>query len=245
MDFSIITCTRNSMATLRDTLRSVQQQRGVTLEQIFVDGSSTDGTLDLLREQPGTVQILEGVGGGIARAMNAGIARATGEFVAHLHSDDYYLHDDVLRSVADRMRADGSDLLFGRIVSDVNGVQVPEPFVAPRFTPQRLLRRNFIPHPATFVRRSVFERHGGFREDYRLAMDYEFWLRVCGHCRVTQIDEVLAAFRVHAGSASQEYKCASFHEDFKARFAHAPASAWPELVARYVVRRLRGEHFAR
>jgi glycosyltransferase involved in cell wall biosynthesis len=238
-DFSIVTCTRNSIATLHDTLRSVQSQRGVSHEHIFVDGGSTDGTLELLRQQPGDMRILEGVGGGISRAMNAGIAAARGEFVTHLHSDDYYLGPDVLARVAARMRAEGCDLLFGRIMSDIDGELVPEPFVAPRFSPSVLLRRNFIPHPATALRRDAFSRFGGFREDYRLAMDYEFWLRIRHQCRFTQIDEPLAAFRVHAGSASTADRLAAFNEDFRARFRHSPLWLWPEFALRYCVRRLR------
>ena len=240
--FSIITCTRNSMATLPATLRSLHEQAGASYEHIFVDGDSSDGTLALLQAQPGDSRILEGVGGGIAAAMNAGIAVARGGIVAHLHSDDYYLHPRVLAQVAQRMAADGSDVLFGRIVSDIDGHHVPEPFAVPRFDPQRLLRRNFIPHPATFIRRSVFERFGVFREDYRLAMDYEFWLRVRNTCRFTQVDEPLAAFRVHAGSASSAHAAASFKEDFRARFEHGPWWMWPEFAARYAVRRWRGEH---
>jgi len=240
-DFSIITCTRNSIATLSDTLRSVQAQVGVAYEHIFVDGHSTDGTLALLRAQPGNTRLLEGVDGGIAGAMNAGIAAAQGEIVAHLHSDDYYLHPTVLTSVAQRMAADGCDVLFGRIVSDIAGQRVPESFAVPRFAPQRLLRRNLIPHPATFIRRTVFERFGVFSQDYKLAMDYEFWLRIRNQCRFAQIDEPLAAFRVHAGSASSKHALASFNEDFRARFQHGPWWMWPEFAARYAVRRWRGE----
>ena len=236
LDFTIITCTRNSAATLPQTLQSIQQQRGVSFEQVFVDGDSTDATLDMLRAVPGQTTLLTGVRGGIARAMNTGIAAAQGEIVAHLHSDDYYLHPDVLATVKQRMDHDGSDWLFGRIVSDVDGRQVPESFRVPPIDTARLLRRNLVPHPATFVRRAVFQRFGGFSEDYRLAMDYEFWLRIQPHLKLSQLSEPLAAFRVHPASASHQFAWASFNEDFRARFHHAPLQYWPELALRYVVR---------
>jgi len=236
VDFTIVTCTRNSLATLPDTLRSVQQQRGVSFEQVFVDGDSDDGTIELLQRQPGNVRIITGVRGGIARAMNTGIAEARGEILAHLHSDDYYLHPGVLATVKQRMDQDGSDWLFGRIVSDVDGRRVPESFVVPPIDTARLLRRNLVPHPATFIRRSVFQRFGGFSEDYRLAMDYEFWLRIQPHLKLSQLSEPLAAFRVHPGSASHKFAWPSFNEDFRARFKHAPRRYWPEFALRYVVR---------
>jgi len=235
-DFSIITCTRNSAATLPETLQSVQQQSGVSYEQVFVDGDSTDATLDMLRAVPGQTTLLTGVRGGIARAMNAGIAAARGEIVAHLHSDDYYLHPDVLATVKQRMAHDGSDWLFGRIVSDIDGQRVAESYVARPVDTLELLRRNIVPHAATFVRRAVFQRFGGFSEDYRLAMDYEFWLRIQPHLKLSQLSEPLAAFRVHAGSATRQYAWASFNEDFRARFTYAPRRHWPEFALRYIIR---------
>ena len=86
--FSIVTCTRNSAATLADTLASVQAQTWPAHEHIFVDGGSSDATLDLIAAYPGAKRLLPGVTGGIGHAMNAGIAAASGDYVAHLHSDD-------------------------------------------------------------------------------------------------------------------------------------------------------------
>lgn len=237
--FSIVTCTRNSLATLEQTLQSVQMQQGVVFEQVFVDGHSTDGTLQRLHQVPGTVQILTGVTGGIAQAMNAGTAAARGDVVAHLHADDHYLHPQVLRHVAARLQADGSDWAFGRIVDDVQGQLRPEPFAAPRFSLAALRRGNFVPHPATFVRRAVFQRFGGFDTRYRLAMDYEYWLRIAPHTRVSQLDEALAAFRVHAGSSSTRLARQAFDEDMQARLAHSPPWLWPPAVMRYLVRHAR------
>ena len=234
---SVITCTKNSERYVAQTLASVAAQTHPDVEQIFVDGGSTDGTLELLRRQPGRTRIIERVSAGISHAMNVGIDASSGDVIAHLHSDDYYLHPGVLATVATTMQGTGCDWLFGRIVSDVDGRQVGEAFTAPRFSPRRLLRRNFVPHPAAFVRKEVFRRFGLFREDYRLAMDYEFWLRIAPHCSVCQLDEPLAAFRVHSGSASVQHWRESLREDFRARFNHAPWWMWPEMGARYAARR--------
>ena len=70
-------------------------------------------------------------------------------------------------------------------------------------------------------------------------MDYEFWLRIAPHCRVTQLDEPLAAFRVHGGSASVRHERASFDEDMRARLSHSPLWSWPAHAARYLVRHAR------
>ncbi len=239
MRFSIITCTWNSARYLPACIASVQAQQGAEFEWIFVDGGSSDGTLELIAAIDRPVTLLRDVRGGIARAMNVGIQAACGDVVAHLHSDDYYLHPGVLARVAAAMQHDSSDWLFGRVQSDVDGQLRREGFVAPRYSPAALLRRNFVPHPATFVRRAVFERFGGFSERYRYAMDYEFWLRIAPHTSVTQLDEPLTAFRVHAGSASTANAVQTLREDFRARMAAAPLWRWPEFAVRFAVRRWR------
>src|SRR5438067_5058113 len=123
--FSIVTCTWNSAATLADTLASVQRQTCQDVEHIFVDGGSTDGTLDMIAAYPGRKRVLTDVGGGISRAMNQGIEAASGEYVAHLHSDDYYASEDVLATVAERFAQDRVDWVFGKVQVLRDGELVP------------------------------------------------------------------------------------------------------------------------
>lgn len=236
---SIITCTRNSMAYLPETIRSVHMQEGANYEHIFVDGDSTDGTLEYLKALPGNNLILEGVGGGIARAMNEGIHAATGDVIAHMHSDDYYLGPQVFSTVLKTFRQTGCHWLFGRIMSDIDGVLTPERYTVPRYSYKCFLRGNFIPHPATFIRRKVFEELGGFSETLRYAMDYDLFLRIAKHYDPQQLDVHLAAFRRHDGSTTQANFMKSFAEDFEVRRMHAKWHQLPEATLRYLVRRQR------
>ncbi|MGB9107114.1 MAG: glycosyltransferase, partial [Telluria sp.] len=123
--FSIVTCTWNSAATLADTLASVRRQTCQDVEHIFVDGGSTDGTLEMIAAYPGRKRVLRDVGGGISRAMNQGIEAATGDYVAHLHSDDYYATDDVLALVAERFTDERVDWVFGSVQVLRDGELVP------------------------------------------------------------------------------------------------------------------------
>jgi len=239
---STITCTRNSMAFLPETIRSVQRQTGAIYEHIFVDGNSTDGTLEYLKSLPGNNLILEGIGGGIARAMNEGIRAATGDVIAHLHSDDYYLGFEVFSKVLSIFEQTGCQWLFGRIMSDVDGVLTPESYVVPRYSYKRFLRGNFIPHPATFIRRKVFEEVGVFSETLRYAMDYDQFLRIGKRYEPQQLDEHLAAFRRHDGSTTQANFMQSFAEDFEVRRMHSKWHQLPEATLRYLVRRQRHLH---
>lgn len=238
---SVITCTWNSMATLPQTVASVLAHKNASFEHIVVDGGSTDGTLEYLRELPHSPVILEGVGGGIAKAMNAGAEAARGEYLCHLHSDDYFLHERVLQRVDEHFAASRSDWLFGRILFDSDGALLPEPFIVPEYSYDRLLRRNFVPHPATFVRTALFRELGGFRTDLKYAMDYEFFLRLGQRAQPLALKEALSVFRVHAGSTTVKNQLASFEEDHAVRLRYAGRS-WPEQfmhAARYRVRRRR------
>ncbi|WP_229429190.1 glycosyltransferase family 2 protein [Massilia sp. ST3] len=220
--FSIVTCTWNSAATLADTLASVQSQTCQDIEHIFVDGGSTDGTLDMIAAYPGNKRVLRDVGGGISRAMNQGIEAAQGEYVAHLHSDDYYTGPDVLATVArrfDEARAAGHpvDWLYGNIQVLKDGQLVP-PYAMPPFSYRSFVAgRASIPHPAVFVRRAAFERVGMFDEKLKYAMDIDLWLRLGAVARPAMVDRPLTVFRDHAGSVSSANKIKARREEFAVR----------------------------
>jgi glycosyltransferase involved in cell wall biosynthesis len=239
MKFSIITCTWNSMLYLEQSISSVLAQDIKDIEYIFVDGGSQDGTLDRISNVPGNVKVLHNIRGGIARAMNEGIRAATGDVIAHMHSDDYYLGTNVFSRVLSTFEQTGCHWLFGRIMSDIEGALIPETYSVPRYSYKRFLHGNFIPHPATFIRREVFEECGVFSETLRYAMDYDLFLRIAKRYVPVQLDLHLAAFRRHDGSMTQANFMKSFAEDFKVRCEHAHWYQLPEATLRYLVRRHR------
>jgi cellulose synthase/poly-beta-1,6-N-acetylglucosamine synthase-like glycosyltransferase len=244
LTFSIITCTWNSAAYLDASIASVLAQDYPHIEYIFVDGGSSDGTLERIRALRRPYRLLENVRGGISHAMNEGVRIATGDVVAHLHSDDYYLHGQVLSTVARHFAHPDRGWLFGRIKQDVGGELRAEPFIAPRYSLAQLLRRNFIPHPATFVRRELMLRGGGFDTALKYAMDYDLWLKLGRLSDPVQLDEPLAAFRVHEGSASTKNRLAAMEEDFQVRLAHAGPNPFTRGLhyTRYLVRRQQAMH---
>jgi YD repeat-containing protein len=241
MRFSIITCTWNSEPYLEASISSVLAQDHTDFEYIFVDGGSTDGTIERIRAIPRETVFVTGVRGGISHAMNEGIRLATGDVIAHLHGDDYYPDGRVLSTVAEVMERTGAGWVFGRNLRDIGGVVSEEAWAVPRYSYKRLLKGNFIPHEACFVRRELFEKVGGFSERWKYGMDYDMWLRLGKVSEPMQIDNCLAVFREHSGSTSSANPRPAFEEDFRIRMSHAGNSpyAWAYHGLHYLVRRRR------
>lgn len=228
---------------MADTLASVQAQTCQDIEHIFVDGGSTDGTLDMIAAYPGNKRVLRDIGGGISRAMNQGIEAAQGEYIAHLHSDDYYVGPDVLDTVArrfDEARAKGDpvDWVFGNIQVLKDGQLVP-PYRMPPFSYRSFAAgRASIPHPAVFIRKAAFERVGMFDEKLKYAMDIDLWLRLGAVARPATLDRPLTVFREHAGSVSSANKIKARKEEFavRRRYMHKAPLAFGIYCLRYMKR---------
>jgi glycosyltransferase involved in cell wall biosynthesis len=236
--FSIITCTWNSAATLGDTLASVQRQSRQDLEHIFVDGGSTDATLDLIAACPGNKRVLRDVGGGISRAMNQGILAASGEYIAHLHSDDYYAADDVLASVAACFAREQVDWVFGAIEVLRDG-RLIAPYPMHPFSYRALVTgRVFVAHPAVFIRKSALARVGLFDEGLKYAMDIDLWLRLGRVARPATIARALTVFRDHPGSVSSANRMLARQEEFmvRRRYLRQAPLAFAVYCLRYMKR---------
>jgi glycosyltransferase involved in cell wall biosynthesis len=239
--FSVITCSWNSEPFIADCIDSVLKQHYSHFEFVFVDGGSTDGTLERIQALGQRCKVLKDVRGGISRAMNEGLRAASGDLILHLHADDYLLHGKVLGQIARLFQSSTAGWAFGRVLQDYDGRLVPEQWLVPRYSYRRLIHGNFIPHAATFVRRELFDQVGVFDETLRYAMDYDMWLRLGRIAEPLQLDEALSVFRRHAGSASTVNALAGQREDFAVRLRYSGRSPWvlAEHSLRYVVRRER------
>lgn len=241
--FSIVTCTWNSAATLPDTLASLQAQTCRDVEHIFVDAGSTDATLALLDAFPGNKRILHNVRGGISHAMNSGIDAANGQIIAHLHADDYYAGPEVLATVAAAMQQSGHAWLVGEIAV-LAGAGLLPPQRRRAFSYRALASgRAFIPHPATFVRRSLFDDVGRFDETLRYAMDIDLWLRLARYTSPLVLQRVLAVFRDHPGSISSSNKLRARQEEWRVRRRYATMA--PLAFAIFCLRYLKRTHALR
>ena len=183
MKISIVTIAFNAEATIAEAARSVTEQErdGFELEYIVVDGASTDGTLAALAPyREGIDTVISEPDRGLYDAMNKGVAAATGDFVGILNADDAYAHSRVLAAVVAKLIETGRDALYG----DLNYVAADgSNKIVRKWRSGNYQRRAFLngwmpPHPAFFLRRSVYNQHGLFSLELKSAADYELMLRM-------------------------------------------------------------------
>lgn len=224
---SVVTVALNPGATLDRTCTSVSAQTWPHLEWVVIDGASTDGTPERLRNLPRPPDILVSEPDrGIADAMNKGIARCTGDAVLFMNAGDAFAEPESLtRLVAgwDRsrhawafgdawMHAEDGRPLYLRQAQDT--------------TFARLLGRHCgIQHAAAIVTRTLFDQLGPFDGAFRLAFDYEFWVRCYAHQRLPQHVPVPVS-RFYLGGASAD-RARRDDEWRRARARHGLLNPWP------------------
>lgn len=229
MRISVITCTLDAADWLADNILSVATQNYVDFEQVFVDGGSTDGTLELIAKAPHRTVLVENVRG-LATAMNAGVAAATGDIIMHLHGDDYLAGKDALACVATAFARFGCGWLYGQCRSDFGDGRIEERH-SPRWSARRLRTRgNIVPHPAVAIRRDLFLEAGGFDTGLRCCMDYDLWLRLSRISRPRVIGDFIATFRYHDAAISSRYAAVCLREDRELRLRHARGSVERSLA---------------
>jgi glycosyltransferase involved in cell wall biosynthesis len=175
--FTILTASLNSGPTLQKTLESVKNQDFNDLEHIVIDGGSDDNTLNILKDYDGTYSLTwrSEPDKGIAEALNKGLALACGTYILVIQADDQLVDADIIAEIFPLLHDDRYDIHSFPVILEhaIHGGLVRKPI-------QKLWWNRFkfiFPHQGTFVHRRVFERIGGFREDFSIAMDYDFFYR--------------------------------------------------------------------
>jgi glycosyltransferase involved in cell wall biosynthesis len=179
MKISVITPTYNSARTVEDTLKSVAMQEGVDVEHIIVDGLSSDETESIVKAYPHVSRFDSEKDKGIYDAMNKGIARATGDIVGILNSDDVYVHPRVLAKVAELFMLPGVDAVYADLeyVKPDDLSKVVRHWRSGKYKINKFFFGWMPPHPTFFVRKELYNRLGVFNLKLRSAADYELMLR--------------------------------------------------------------------
>ena len=180
MKVSIITSCFNRAATIRDAIESVLAQDYNAIEFIVVDGASTDGSLEIIREYEGRIStIISEPDHGMYEAINKGIRVATGDVIGLLHSDDFFYDNGVISRIVEHMKTTRADFLYGDglFVNPDNTDKVVRNWIGGDYRLWKV-RHGWLPlHPTCYIRREVMMRLGLYNESYKIAADSELLVR--------------------------------------------------------------------
>jgi glycosyltransferase involved in cell wall biosynthesis len=198
---SIVTPSLNQVSFLGQAMRSVLDQEYADVEYLVVDGGSSDGSVDLIRQHADRLAWwVSEPDAGQADAINKGFGHAGGEIVAWLNSDDYYLPGTIDAAV--RALAANPEALF--VYGDVRAVDAEDRLLNrlkyPQVSLQDLLCLTIIGQPAVFIRRSALVAAGGLDTRFDLLLDHQLWIRLAAAGPVRHINETWAAARSHAAA---------------------------------------------
>lgn len=200
---SIITPVLNRVKYLEACIQSVLHQTYPSIEHVFVDGGSSDGTLDVLvryqAKYPNKIRYISEPDGGAGEAWNKGLRMAKGEIFGWLGSDDMLCQPDAVQTVVEFLRGN-PDAYFVHGACDYVDEKGEMIYThKPRdFTLNELINENnFIACPSAFYRRAVVEKVG-WLDTY--GNDYDYMIRIAKVFKIYRIEKVLSSFRVHSES---------------------------------------------
>jgi glycosyltransferase involved in cell wall biosynthesis len=215
---SIITPTLNAAAYFEKTLESVRAQEYTPIEHLVVDGGSTDATIALAIASG--ARVIEAPGLNQAAAINRGVEEASGDVVIVLNADDVLYPDAVSRLARGLANDPDCAAVYGDAVHIDANDRVVSSYPTREFSPQALSESCIICHPASAVRRSAFRSIGGLDGSFEVAMDYDFWIRLAEKHRVSKIEGLIAASRMHLDNKTLRKRGEGFLEAHRTLLAH-------------------------
>lgn len=210
---SIVTPSYNQARYLEQTIRSVLEQDYLRIEYLVIDGASTDGSVDIIQKYADRLAYwVSEKDSGQADAINKGLARAKGEIVAWLNSDDFYLPGAVTAAVKAFEAHPQAGLIYGDTVAvDETGEVIHFPRYA-QWTLEDLLTFHILGQPAVFMRREVLLEAGFLDPSFHFLLDHHLWIRMASLAPMVYVPQRWAAGRFHE-SAKNVAQAAKFGEE--------------------------------
>jgi glycosyltransferase involved in cell wall biosynthesis len=173
MEFSIITVNLNNIEGLRKTIKSVVYQSFKQYEHIIIDGGSTDGSINIIKEYNDNITYwVSEPDSGIYCAMNKGIRKAKGKYCLFLNSGDRFFNEDVLKEVFSLNLVE--DIVYGDEVVEENGINTISKFLLPDHITFNSFLHSTLPHQCSFIRRELFNLIGLYNERNKIVSDWEW-----------------------------------------------------------------------
>lgn len=185
MKISVVTVSYNSGKTIRETLKTVLSQTHNEIEYIVIDGNSTDETIEILQEyelqfKNSNIDFkwISEKDNGIYDAINKGIEMASGDIVGILNSDDYFTDSSVLEDIGGIFEKKNCECLFANLkyINPSTG-NVIRDWKSKSFE-KGLFEKSWTPaHPTFYCKKSIYDKLGLYRIDFKIAADVELMYR--------------------------------------------------------------------
>ena len=242
---SIVTPSYNQVHFLEETISSVLSQDYPDLEYIIIDGSSTDDSVEIIRKyDPWLAYWVSEPDRGQSHALNKGFARATGEIMNWLNSDDLYV-PGALRAVGEMYQKHPDHIIAGDVVSFEERTGREYPHRAFCITFENMVRfweqKHHWHQPGVYFPRSAYALRGPLDETLHFGMDHDLMCRMLQDCPVAYVNQVLVRFRLHPESKN----CSAPDDWFTTEISRISQRYWDVLGSvdpvahdRWVTRRL-------
>jgi glycosyltransferase len=180
------------------------------IEYIIIDGKSTDGTMDIISKYSEKIsKIVSEKDNGLYDAINKGINLATGDVIALLHADDFYIHQDVIKEYVKTFNTDNADAVYANLyyVDSHSTDKIIRKWNSGKYK-NGLFKWGWMPpHPTFIAKKSIYNRFGVYRLDYKTAADYECLLRLIhvNRIKLAYLDKYVIKMRV-GGKSNESVK---------------------------------------
>lgn len=183
MKVTIITATLNNSETIAETINSISSQDFFDIEHIIIDGSSSDGTLEIIKDYQSknkSIKLFSESDNGVYNALNKGLSLATGDIIGFLHSDDVFGSKTIISEINSIFENNDVDGVYGDLqyVKNTNTSKVIRNWKSKKYYPEMIKKAWMPAHPTLFLKKNVYEKHGNFNPTYKISADYEFILRI-------------------------------------------------------------------
>jgi glycosyltransferase involved in cell wall biosynthesis len=200
MRISVVTVCFNARATIAQTIASVASQDWEDFEHLVIDGASTDGTTDLVRQMKHSrLRLISEPDQGLYDAMNKGLREATGTYIGFLNADDFFATPRALRLVAQAAERTAAECILGDTAFvDQQGRPKGRLYSASRFREWWLRIGAMPPHPSFYALTSTLREAGGFDTRYKIAADFDLIARLILDRKAswTRTGAIISCFRL-------------------------------------------------
>jgi glycosyltransferase involved in cell wall biosynthesis len=219
MKISVLTTSFNSGKTIEATIKSVVRQKHKNIEYIVIDGGSTDETNTIIKKYKNNIsKFISEKDNGMYDAMNKGIKFSSGDVVCILNSDDIFADSNILSLISESFINNPN---VSAVLCDVghcknnSNLAKPHRLVSAKYFSPWKMRFGFNPpHPGLFLRKSVYNNYGLFREDFKSGADIEFMVRLFCKEKINFLKLGICSVMMRDGGVSTR-GWSSFHQNTK------------------------------